>query len=200
MRGKRSGLRRVRRGILDELQLELTAGLNDLPSAGRIALTRKLDEDFIVVAAVELNGRLGQTQGVDAALERFERLLHGLLLDGDDGGGAQREQVAGGFAGRGGHVPFSGELIVHKVAELGGLFGSDIADEELRVAYAADLIVMNVLGAELRGEAVNRLVGFLADGFLHLHLENEVRAALQIEPELDLVAEILLHLRPGRRK
>ena len=59
---------------------------------------------------------------------------------------------------------------------------------------------MNVLGAELRGEAVNRLVGFLADGFLHLHLENEVRAALQIEPELDLVAEILLHLRPGRRK
>ena len=30
-----------------------------------------------------------------------------------------------------------------------------------------------------------------ADGFLHLHLKNQVRAALQVQPELDLVREII---------
>ena len=65
---------------------------------------------------------------------------------------------------------------------------------------AAHFIVADALGAHLRRQSVDGLVGFLSDGFLHLHLENQVRAALQVQPQLDLPREIVLDLREGRRE
>ena len=46
------------------------------------------------------------------------------------------------------------------------------------VVDAANFIVANVFGAQLAGETVDGLIGFLRNGFLDLHLENQVRAPL----------------------
>jgi len=46
--------------------------------------------------------------------------------------------------------------------------------------------------AQLLRQTVDHLVGFLRDRFLHLHLQHEVRAALQVQAEFDLLAEIAL--------
>jgi len=54
--------------------------------------------------------------------------------------------------------------------------------------------------AQLLGQAVHHLIGFLSDGFLHLHLQYEVRAALQVQTEVDLLGEIVLKLRERRWK
>ncbi len=73
----------------------------------------------------------------------------------------------------------------------------------MSVIGAADFVVMNVLGAQLANQAVDGLIGFLGDGFLHLHLEDEMRSALKVEAELDLVAKVIFYLlqrgRKGRR-
>ena len=42
---------------------------------------------------------------------------------------------------------------------------------------------------------VEGLIGLLADGLIHLHLQNQVRAALQVEPELDAPGKIVAQLR-----
>ncbi len=44
---------------------------------------------------------------------------------------------------------------------------------------------------------VDSLVAALADGFVHLHLQDQVAAALQIQTQLDAVGEVLLHLAPA---
>ncbi len=44
-------------------------------------------------------------------------------------------------------------------------------------------------------EALHGLVGIRLDRVLHLDLEHQVAAALQIEPQADVVAEILLEIR-----
>ncbi len=58
-------------------------------------------------------------------------------------------------------------------------------NEHLGVADLAKLVVMNVLFAELGDQVVVRLVGLLPNGFVHLHLQDQMRAALRVQPELD---------------
>ena len=57
---------------------------------------------------------------------------------------------------------------------------------------------IHILFVNLLGELVHRLIAALADGFVDLHLQNQVAAAFEVEAELDAVREILLHLRQGR--
>ncbi len=70
----------------------------------------------------------------------------------------------------------------------------------MRIIDAANFIVANIFRAQLVGQAVDRLIGLLRYGFLHLHLQNQVRAALQIQPELDLVREVRFQVRHRGRK
>ena len=46
---------------------------------------------------------------------------------------------------------------------------------------------------------VERLIGFRADGFLHLHLQNQVRSTLEVQTKLDAIGEIRLQGRIGLR-
>ena len=71
-----------------------------------------------------------------------------------------------------------------------GLLGRDVVHQNLRVAQLANVVVLDVLVAQQRREMVEGLVGFLADGFLHLHLQDQVRAALQVQAELDALRKI----------
>jgi len=76
----------------------------------------------------------------------------------------------------------------------------DIADKDVSVVSAADFVIVNILGAQRGGEAVDSSVGFLRNGLLDLDLENEMCAALEVKAEFDLPAEIVLDLRQRSRK
>ena len=80
------------------------------------------------------------------------------------------------------------------VAKCGKLRGIDVAHQNMSVVHAADFVVVNILGAQLSDKAVNGLVRFLGNGFLHLHLKNQVRAALEVQAQPDLVAEIIFYV------
>ena len=114
--------------------------------------------------------------------------------------GAKRQRVTILFAGCGREIPNILQLRADEIAEVGELIGSDVADENVRVVGAADFIVANIFRAHLRRQAIDGLIGLLRDGFLRLHLKDQVRAALQVEAELDLVREIILDLRERGRE
>ena len=61
----------------------------------------------------------------------------------------------------------------------------EVVNQNLRVVHFAKLVVMDVLVAELRGQMIERLIGLLADGLVHLHLQDQMRAALQVQAQLD---------------
>ncbi len=166
--------------------------MNHRFGALRIAFAGELDENFVVLAAVQLNGGFRQAQGVDAALDGFERLVHCGFLNGRNGAGTQGQQKRIRFAGRGAEFPDAFVLLlVCNVAELRNLVRRNIAYHDVRAVNAAHFVVANVLGTQLRGQAIHRLVGFLRDGFLHLNLEDQVRPALEVQTELDLVLEVV---------
>ena len=66
--------------------------------------------------------------------------------------------------------------------------------------HAANFVVANSLVTQLTFEAVHHLICFLRDGVLHLDLQYQVRATLQVKTELDLVTEVVFDLRDGCRK
>ena len=65
------------------------------------------------------------------------------------------------------------------------------------IVNAADFVVADIFVAQLFGQPVHHLIGFLRDGFLHLNLQDEVGAALQVEAKPDLLAEVVLDLGHG---
>ncbi len=71
-------------------------------------------------------------------------------------------------------------------------------NQNLRVVDLAKFVVMDVLVAQLRGQVIERLIGLLADGLVHLHLQDQVRAALQVQAQLDALPEIVAQLRQPR--
>ena len=56
----------------DEAELELRGGLDDVLDAGRIVDAGKLDDD--AVAALRCDVRLGDAEGVDAVVDRLDRV------------------------------------------------------------------------------------------------------------------------------
>src|SRR4029077_15015188 len=67
--------------VLRAAQLELTARLDDGLGARGVAFAGELDQDFVLTAACESDGGLGEAEGVDAATDGFERLVHCFALD-----------------------------------------------------------------------------------------------------------------------
>ena len=65
----------------------------------------------------------------------------------------------------------------------------------MSIVHAADFAEIDVLVVQLLRELIDRFVAALPDGLVHLHLQHEVAAALEVKPKLDAVGEVLLHLR-----
>ncbi len=65
----------------------------------------------------------------------------------------------------------------------------------MRVVDAANFAEVDILVVQHLLELIDGFVAALPDGFLHLHLQHQVAAALQVQPELDAVREVLLDLR-----
>jgi len=80
------------------------------------------------------------------------------------------------------------------VAKCGKLRGINVAHQNVGVVDAADFVVVNIFRAQLSDKPVDGLVRFLCNRFLHLHLKNQVGTALEVQAELDLVAEIIFYV------
>ncbi len=166
--------------------------MNNLPGPRRIPFTGKLHENFVVIlAAAELYRGLRQAESIDASFDGLQRLRHGRLMNLRDGPRPKSKSVTGRVARRGRHIPNVSELLAEVVAKFRKPCAVCVAHHDVRVVHAAHFIVANVLAAQPSGDAIDHLVGLLGNGLLHLHLQNEVRATLEIQSELDLVRKII---------
>ena len=118
MSGESSSLRRISGLVFDELQFELTTGLNHLLGASGVAFAGKLNEDFVFVTAVRLNGGLGKAKSIDTTLDGFERLGHGAFLNMGNRTVAQGQEESIGLAGSSAEIPIAFELLVEQIAKL----------------------------------------------------------------------------------
>ena len=73
-------------------------------------------------------------------------------------------------------------------------------NQDLRIAYLAELIVTDVLIAKLSGQVIERLIGLQADGFVYLYLQNQMGTTLQIQTYLDVFGKIITNLGGRCRK
>src|SRR6266851_4797900 len=120
---------------------------------------------------------------------RFLGLVHGSLLNVRDVRRFHCKEIAGGLARGGGNIPIR-KLVGNNIAGGASLFGGNVVHQNLRVAQLAKLIIADGLVAKLLGDIVQDLIGFLADRLLHLHLQDQVRAALQVQTKLNAVGKI----------
>ena len=192
---QRFGLRTVGTRIFDKPQFQLAASLNHSFCTRRVAFTRQLHKNFIVIAAPALNRWLGQAESIDAPINRLKRLRHRVFLYLRDGARTQCQQITRRFSRCGSRFPQAAVLLLNKIAEHRRLCRIHVAHQNVGIVHTADFIVANILVAQLLRQTVHHLVGFLRDRFLHLHLQHEVRAALQVQAEFDLLAEIVFDLR-----
>ena len=191
-----SGNGGIRGGIPDQAQLQLAASLNYCFGFGGIADARQLHQDFIGVAASARHNRgFGKSQSIDALLDGFSRLRHRLFLNGGDGAGAKGQSVAVGLPRGGGDIPNIVVLRADEVAQRAVLGGVNILDQDVQVVDAANFVVVDIFAAQHGGDAVDGSVGFLRDGFPHLNLKNQVAPTLEVQAKLNLILEIVFHLR-----
>src|SRR5262249_41691005 len=134
---------------------------------------------------------------VDSPADGVLGLGHGLVLDGGERRWLHRQQVSRIFAGGRSDTPV-GETRIDQIAESSCGVGSQVMNQDLRVVYLAKVVVVDVLIAQLGGQVVEGLIGILADGLVHLNLQDQVRAALQVQAQLDALAEVIAQRGGGR--
>src|SRR6185437_3150167 len=176
----------VRVIVEDQLEAQLTTCLNYLLGTCGVAFAGKLDKDFVLAAARVLDVGFFQAEGVDTAANGFERLVHGLLLEVGNDGGLHGHEEAVLFSRRLRKSPFV-KLILHQGLQGASGSGRHVANENLRVgdfAYFADCYVLLM---KLVVEGVNGLVAMVGDGFLNLHLQDEMAAAAKVKAELHAI-------------
>src|SRR5712675_1658776 len=175
--------------IQNQVQLQLPAGLNDALGAVRIAFAGQFNNDFFISLAVGSHERFRQAERVNTATDGFLGLVHGSLRNVSDVRRLHRKEIAGSLARGWSNIPV-GELIGNDGAGRASLFRGNIVDQDLRVAQLANFIIPDGLIAKRFGDIVQDLIGLLADRFLYLYLQDQMRPALQVQAELDAVGEI----------
>src|SRR5277367_2542497 len=70
----------------------------------------------------------------------------------------------------------------------------------MRIIRTTNLAESDIFGVQLTGELIDGFVAPLANRFLHLNLQDQMAAALQIEPKLDAIRNVLAKLSKRRGK
>ena len=185
----------LRRGrVLDQLERELRGRLDDALGRLDVGHAGQLDQDLVVAAAGRGDHRLGDTERVDAPLERADRLLHGLLLELPLEGvrHLHRELVLAGIL----DLPADAEEVTHQVAHVLDARGLDAVDREAgrgRPLHGGDL---DALAGGLVARGVDGVVGRRVERVLDDDLQHQVDPAAQVEAEVDLA--LLLSAVVGR--
>ena len=197
--GDQRGLRRgIRLRILDLLDLQHGGGLDDLLDPCRIIDAGQLHQDLALAAADLADVGLGEAQLVDAPVDGLQRLLDRVVLQRRHHAGLhpQRPLVSGCRS----IIPGPAKALVQQVAKIARPVGRHALDRDVLGVGDLHLVVVDVVFLQHLLEPVGRLAGFGRHRFLHVHLQHQVRTALQVQAQTDTVGGRLPGLRPSPGK
>src|SRR5208337_4363012 len=175
----------------DSVNLKPGRGLDHGLDLVEIADARQLHQNLVLAQAIGRNQRLERAQSVDAIADSFNGLrnsfLFQVLFDYRLHG-----QGPGVVGAAGIDVVLVRELLIEQGAHVAGLCrGSSIDLDELGlVGIGLDhLGIRHIPGFESVLDTGQGTVGFVADRFRDLHLQNEVHATLQIEAQMNAIGD-----------
>ena len=143
----------------------------------------KIDQHLVAGQPFLLDGGLGHAEFVDAVADGLQglvdRLVAQLLLD--VGPQRQRDQAAAD-----GIVPVA-EIVVEDILDLALVVHERAGDLDLVEPLAHDLVVLDAAVLEQAAQLGGAHVGLDGQGLVGHDLHDQVHAAFQVEPQVDLV-------------
>ncbi len=174
-----------RRTALDDLELELGGLADDVLRARDIGHAGELDHDLVLRLTVAGDVGLGHAQVVDPAVDRLERLHHGLFTHLDFGVRLHREDVAAVRLRAA--VVVLRDLVVGDPAELGVAIAGDAVDPERLLRGQGDAADIDAGRPQALAELLARRGSEGLQGIAGLDAHDEVHASLEVEPEPELL-------------
>ena len=167
--------------LVHQAHLQRGGAAQNIFGLGRVLHTGQLHND--AVQPLLLDHRLGHAQFVDPVVQRGDVLLEGLLLHAARGlgldAGTQLEFCALG-RDRGLQI---GELVRDQID--GGLASSLVTHPDLdELTVAADAAMADVLVAQGAAQVTRIRLGLFGQRRLHVHLQHEMHATTQIQPQV----------------
>ena len=187
------GRLRVAAGIaFDEAELELGGRLDDVLHARRVVDAGQLDDDAI--AAFGRDVRLRDAEGVDAVVDRLDRVGDRVALDGR----LRRRlhlELHRSF-GRPAGVERRDEVLADLLV-LGRGHAFRQGDDERGVVHAARRRNRQVVLLRLHLQRFRRLVGLEPHGVADVHAHDQMRTALQVEAAANRLRVVFGRYRRG---
>ena len=167
--------------VFDQAHFQRGGTTQNVLGLGRVLNARKLHHD--AVNALLLDHRLGHAQFVDPVVQRHHVLLERLVLNaarglGLDGGAQLVVGAVGGF-----HHLKVRNLVLDQVfgrCERGRIAKPDFD----HVAVAGNAAVADVLFTQRQANVTGQRLSALGQCGLHVHLQHEMHAAAQVQPQI----------------
>ena len=178
-------------GLVDELELQQRGLADELARAGLVADPGELDEDA-VGPLLEDRG-LGDAELVDAVADGLETLVDRVGADPVGLGGAHlHADLAGGVL-----LDLEGRVLGDLLADLVERGVRRRHEDHRRQPFAPHRADREALAPQRVAQLVRHALGGVLHRLVHLDAEDEVHAALEVEPEAQLLHRHQL-VPPGR--
>jgi hypothetical protein len=169
------------RGFFDHADFQRRRAAENVLGLGRVLHARQLDDD--AVGTLLSDHRFGYTEFVDPVVQRRHVLPDCELLDSLHRLGLERADQPQVFAFALVGQQQVGLVVLDKVPRLAARFGVTEANEH-PLALAADAAVADRLVAQQTAQVSADRVQPFGQSALHVHLEEEMHPAAQIEAEI----------------
>jgi hypothetical protein len=172
------------------LDFEHRRGLHDFLDPRRIVHTRKLHKNLVLAEPVLLDHRLAHAELVNAVADGLDGLGDRAVLQVGEVLRLHRNRP-GIFRARAGVV--IRQPVGDNVLEIAGLIRRNALDHDhfgmVHRIGLGDVGVIDLVRPHVFFEARNRVVGIDVDRVVHLHLQDQVRPAAQIEAQMNAVGD-----------
>ncbi len=159
-------------------------GLHDFLHPRRIVHAGQLHQNLILPQSVLFDDGFAHTQLVNAVADGLNGLVHGAVLQ--VGQGLRLHGNGPGVVRARGQIVF-GQTILHDGEQVGSGFRRHAFQHNLVGMIdwigLGDLGVVDLVRAQIFLQSLDRVVGINIDRVVHLHLQNQVSAALEVEPK-----------------
>ena len=170
--------------------LEHGGRLHDVLDPRGIVHARQLHQDLVLPKSVLFDDRFAHTQLVNAISDGLNRLGHGAIFE--VGQGLRLHGNSPGVIRARGQLVL-GKAILHDGEQVRPGFWRHAFQHNLvgivgRIGFA-DLGVVDLASPQIGLQTFDRVVRIYIDGIIHLHLQDQVSAALQVESEVNAVLQ-----------
>ena len=179
--------------VLNDLQFKQGRLLDHAPDLGRVADAGKLDYQFVVVLPVIGDFGFNDSQAVDAFANGIPGLLKRLVTEVHRRRGLQRNDARRRVARHTLKIVV-GEALVDQRLQIGGILIGYSFDKEMGEISFGDVGVGDVAPPHLVAQALHGFIGGDVDRIIHMHLQDQMGPALEIETQAYAVKDILAKL------